>query len=1532
MSGKKGKISIGVAITLLFAVFLFVRVGSGVETSNLYSGSLTSIYGVGFNLSKSYVDSSASAVLTDGNVTIKARLLTPHTVYVPAGYRKVAEFSIDTDTALTRPITGVQVYDKGSMAEIGRVVDYKWFNQTGERCTYDMAQTCSNPKDIKTCVYNNPDKQLCRPLGEWLPFDNLEQLPRGTIRIGLFMQVQKDDYLEWVPTIAGVRIGEWATVQEGVWKGTQRYYSFNESAGTSLPELTGYGINATNNDMDNTNWVAGKRGNALTYDGTTEYTAEGSLTLGVDYSVNLWMNPNSMTQEQYWGLYSSSGGPLVRHDQHITLPQYFRCVDGSVMSWVCDTFQNGNYSAGTWTMLTLTKNSTTASWYRNGVLVSGMTGSMNYNFGTFTPWIAQYEDSRWNFNGKIDEFGVWNRTLSDDEVLQLYNGGNGLSYGGFNNSVPTVPVWNKPDNNSLIQAASYFVNWTNSTDADGDALTYALEIDNNSSFSSLEYSNISIKETATPTGARISGLLDGVYYARVRANDGMENSNWSETRTFTQQNLVNITAEITPALAYANSQLNCIAKYYTTRLTNGIVAFKWYRNEAYQPAYDFTSYNVPTGTYTSGTLVTETLVKGDVWKCQANATDGTATNTSNTTVAILNSPPTIASYNASNATKNYTDIADVNFTENDTVTFAVQAQDADNDALWYRWVLEKVGLGTIYSNLTQIPLFSWFFDLFSSGNYLVNVTVNDTSNAVTGQAWNLAIANVVNRFWTVSYTAPTPDNNANLSVNSFNVSISVVPSVTEESSSVLIFHGNQSGFNGNYSSTYYNSTDNSMQLSYANLTGTYASQIVDAGRDAVWDNLSWNGLVLSDGELAAQQGLVALWHLNNDWLDSSGFGNVGAGFGGVGFTADARLGSHAGSFDGSSGYVVVPSVSGDEMDMRSGMSVSAWIRWVGPADPPSIYYPRIVEKDYASSWLFSLRPDDATRLSVWLQNGERASTLAGSVSLGQWHNVVFTFNDTSDEVRIYVDGRQNASGTYAGVLSGSASDVYIGRYPGSSVAYFNGSMDEVAVWNRTLTPEEVYDNYNKDAGSVKFQVRSCDDMLCSGELFAGPSGVNSYYANRTFSSLAALPGNRWVQYNAYFSTNNANSTPRLYNVTVKGHTPAVMSEANITTAWVVLNGNLTPMNGQGLSWSKLFSNLNYGSYNYTAHAQDQYGNTNYTALRTVTIPSYNITFNITSGENGQPLNNIQITCDYTGFDQSGNTTNPYGPFQFPTGNWQCEFVRANYYNKTQIFTADNNKIVDVVLEWRNQLTTQEHDWIRDMYDCMIGGDCAAYQYWKSTNENVSKIWQQYLPTDVSVVTQETFISKTLSTTQNITINYTLSIPYKDGYNNGDLLPIRIFYWFTDGTKCYNQDKQIDANNAANPYCVPLVATYLGPNNGTVTFTVDLRPNLPSGTYNITRQIDIDPLENGQQTWKTYGRELVGKITVVLEPKVDNSVKNIAKPGHTIAKALDSGIGAITGAATGTFKDINSITTLVALAMICLTMITISYFKYNKSKL
>ena len=79
---------------------------------------------------------------------------------------------------------------------------------------------------------------------------------------------------------------------------------------------------------------------------------------------------------------------------------------------------------------------------------------------------------------------------------------------------------------------------------------------------------------------------------------------------------------------------------------------------------------------------------------------------------------------------------------------------------------------------------------------------------------------------------------------------------------------------------------------------------------------------------------------------------------------------------------------------------------------------------------------------------------------GVWHHVVGTYDRKS--VRLYVDGAEVGTGTPAkqpiGYAAFTAKDMYIGDYEATQCqnqANFAGSIDDVRIWNRALTPAEV---------------------------------------------------------------------------------------------------------------------------------------------------------------------------------------------------------------------------------------------------------------------------------------------------------------------------------------------------------------------------------------------------------------------------------------------------------------------------------------------
>ncbi len=269
-----------------------------------------------------------------------------------------------------------------------------------------------------------------------------------------------------------------------------------------------------------------------------------------------------------------------------------------------------------------------------------------------------------------------------------------------------------------------------------------------------------------------------------------------------------------------------------------------------------------------------------------------------------------------------------------------------------------------------------------------------------------------------------------------------------------------------------------------------------------------------------------------------------------------------------------------------------------------------------------------------------------------------------------------------------------------------------------------------------------------------------------------------------------------------------------------------------------------------------------------TYSQWNITFNITGSQSDQRhLNDTTIKdCTYSSFNQGTDYDNYYGPFAFPNGTWTCTFNRSNYYPKTQNFNADSDKVVNIVMPEAGGATFEEHTWLEAIYNCVILKQCDLYNLLLEINQSAGYTWQHVKPTDTSVVLNETFVSRNLSSISNITINYTINIPIKPGYGLGDFLPVRIGFWFlneTNGT-CYSQGTLPTGVTVIEPYCNPLMVQTLGPMGYNVSFRVDLRPNLPNGTYNITRIVEIDP----DNVWIGYGQEGIGSV-VIKEPNLNS---------------------------------------------------------------
>jgi len=107
-------------------------------------------------------------------------------------------------------------------------------------------------------------------------------------------------------------------------------------------------------------------------------------------------------------------------------------------------------------------------------------------------------------------------------------------------------------------------------------------------------------------------------------------------------------------------------------------------------------------------------------------------------------------------------------------------------------------------------------------------------------------------------------------------------------------------------------------------------------------------------------------------------------------------------------------------------------------------------------------------LTVGLRTGGSARTLTynlatGGVSAGAWHHLAATFNSSTRQLTIYIDGTQRAQSILTAVSVGNSLPLILGR-SGPTGEYFQGKLDNVRLWNVVRTAAEIQGNYQVEIG------------------------------------------------------------------------------------------------------------------------------------------------------------------------------------------------------------------------------------------------------------------------------------------------------------------------------------------------------------------------------------------------------------------------------------------------------------------------------------
>ncbi len=199
--------------------------------------------------------------------------------------------------------------------------------------------------------------------------------------------------------------------------------------------------------------------------------------------------------------------------------------------------------------------------------------------------------------------------------------------------------------------------------------------------------------------------------------------------------------------------------------------------------------------------------------------------------------------------------------------------------------------------------------------------------------------------------------------------------------------------------------------------------------------------------------LVAHYTMENSVADTSGHGYDGTAQTGASFGDGPTGYGRALVLDGTSGYADL--AIGSLVQTLSSGTVALWVNWAGSGGA----WQRAFDFGTGTDAYMFLTPSGASslRFAITVEGGGNESQLnAPALSTG-WHHVAVAIDGAALQMQMYLDGTQVDAGPTEVLPSdlGATTQNWIGRSQYDGDAYFNGSVDDVRIYNRALSGPEI---------------------------------------------------------------------------------------------------------------------------------------------------------------------------------------------------------------------------------------------------------------------------------------------------------------------------------------------------------------------------------------------------------------------------------------------------------------------------------------------
>src|SRR3989344_4613154 len=912
----------------------------------------------------------------------------------------------------------------------------------------------------------------------------------------------------------------------------------------------------------------------------------------------------------------------------------------------------GNYTTltdGVWHNLCMARSGTVKTLYGDGALKSTSTVS-GTAVSTTNLIIGKSNNGAAIFNGSIDEVMIWNRALSASEILSI-NSSNRNPFSGNNTGLVSYYSFNTGSTQDDFGTnPGTAVNGTNVSVVGESGLVGYWHGDGNAN----DYSGLgndgTLTNGATATGAGVynqSFVFDGV-------NDIITASSLSSQNSLSVSVWIKTLGNSTNVLGYVITTGNATLHGWGIGINKNYGSICGGAN----------TRQLFFGNYSDATTVCGSTLNLNQWYHVVAVNNGTFTslylngvlNASIGQVLKYNSPPLqIGSRHDTTSLGFNGSIDEVMIFNRSLTALEIQSLYVKGRANWTYNSFTNV-------NATNMSLLTTTTNILPEVKLIPgNTTSLFYTPLILGVGPNLTVTTFASNF---SFVNPTDTTGSNLSRANIIANVTYTPAGGFDT--IIVYLANTTNI--------INISNSSSSPFYVNFTNVPNGVIyLNASVNDSLNQLKWTEMRTFTVDTGLPNGTL-MFPANNTYnatttqnftvnvSDNLGVKNVTLNI----INASATGNNQWLTFDGVNDYVNLSSVP-NPLNW-AGISISAWIKIVRD----QTYGTVVMRATGAGNQVYFTVGQNGVNTDqpcmILGQAGWLCSGSGNALSLNTWYHVVVEANSSSRV--IYINGTNVASNADAYSMASASTNWYIGDQP--EVAWdspLNGSVDELRIYNRTLSASEVSSIYNSgmnrnsslpsDNLTAWYDFEQTETTLTdqsgnsySGVLYNGPVWQGGSIINQTTTNVIAGTTNAVIGtvvtlidgiYNWFydifdwagnrFITGNRTLTIDTVNPIIAYGNGAEGNVTNISRTNIVVNVTATDTNlknitinlynitGDVVNTSSTvtspnyinFTNLRDSNYTFNATSYDLANNSNKTETRIVIIDTINPIINFTIG-------------------------------------------------------------------------------------------------------------------------------------------------------------------------------------------------------------------------------------------------------------------------------------------------------------------------------